>query len=222
MKQCRKCGVYVDDDSANCPLCGAYVHEETSPTPYEYPTVDIKKRKKLLLKISGFATVFTIALVVAINAIVSHEITWALHVIFGFALAWICVCRPTVMRFSLRKHITWDFLGVIALLFYINFWTSRFSNPWAMTLGAPIAVLAWQTVLEIFALARKGNYGDYQVSLTKIFVLSAICIGISFLWTKKFGWGWCVCAARGFVDVLVLIFFAKDKYLIELKKRLHI
>ena len=187
MKHCRKCGVYVDDDSANCPLCGAFVHEETSPTIYEYPTVDIKKRKKLLLKISGFATIFTIILVVAINAIVNHKVSWAWHVIFGFALAWICILRPTVMRFSVRKHLTWDFLGVIALLFYINLWTSKCQNPWAMTIGAPIAVLTWQTILEILALSHKDGCGDYQISLTKIFALSAICIGINFLWTKKFG-----------------------------------
>ena len=54
MKQCRKCSVYVDDDLTNCPLCGALAHEETSPTIYEYPTVDLKKQRKLFLKISLF------------------------------------------------------------------------------------------------------------------------------------------------------------------------
>ena len=222
MKQCRKCGVYVDEDSANCPLCGAFVHEETAPTIYDYPTIDIAKKRKLLLKISGFATVFTIALVLILNIVINHKVSWALHVVFGFALAWICICRPILKRFCVRKHLTWDFIGVIALLFYINIWTSKLANPWALTLGMPIAVLTWQTVLEILTLAHKGGRGDYQISLTKIFALSAICIGVSFIWTKTCEWGWYVCTARGFLDILVLAFFAKDKYLSELKKRLHI
>ena len=50
MKQCRKCSVYVDDDLTNCPLCGALAHEETSPTIYEYPTVDLKKTKKIVFE----------------------------------------------------------------------------------------------------------------------------------------------------------------------------
>ena len=222
MKQCRKCGVYVDEDSANCPLCGAFVHEETAPTVYEYPQVDITKKRKLLFKISGFATVFTIALVIIINLAVSKNVTWALHVVFGFALAWICAIRPIMKNFCVRKFLTWGFVGVIALLFYINIWTSRLATPWALTLGMPIAVLTWQSVLEVLAIARKGVYADYQVSLTKIFVLSAIFIGVSFIWTKTCGWGWYVCTARGFLDILVLAFFAKDNYVNELKKRLHI
>ena len=59
MKQCRKCGVNVDDDLANCPLCGAFASEVTSPTIYEYPAVNIKKHRRLFLKISLFITVFT-------------------------------------------------------------------------------------------------------------------------------------------------------------------
>ena len=222
MKQCRKCGVYVDDDLANCPLCGAFAHDETAPTIYEYPQVNIKTKKKLLLKISMFVTVFTIALVLAINAAVNHTVSWSIHVIFGFALVWLCVSRPIIKRFCVRKHLTWDFIGVIALLFYINIWTSKLANPWAFTLGMPIVVLVWQTVLEILTLAHKGGRGNYQISLTKLFVLSAICIGVSFIWTKTCTWGWYVCSARGFVDVLALSFFAKDSYLGELKRRLHI
>lgn len=222
MKQCRKCGVYVDDDLANCPLCGAFAHDETAPTIYEYPQVAIENKKKLMMKISMFISVFTIALVLAINAAVNHTVSWSLHVIFGFALAWICVSRPIIKRFCVRKHLTWNFAGVIALLFYINIWTSKLANPWAFTLGIPIVVLVWQTVLEILMLSHKGGKGNYQIALTKLFVLSTICIGISFLWTGTCKWGWYVCAARGFVDVLTLCFFAKDSYLGELKRRLHI
>lgn len=222
MKQCRKCGVYVDDDLANCPLCGAFAHDETSPIIYEYPQIDIKTKRKIALKICLFITVFTIALVAAINIIANNKISWSLHVMFGFALIWLCVSRPIIKRFNVRKHLTWDFIGVIALLFYINIWTSKLANPWAFTLGMPIVVLVWQTVLEILTLSHKGGRGNYQISLTKIFVLSVICIGISFIWLNTCDWGWFVCSARGFVDVLALTFFAKDSYLKELKKRLHI
>ena len=86
MKQCRKCSVYVDDDLTNCPLCGALAHEETSPTIYEYPTVDLKKQRKLFLKISLFISIFTVILVAAINIAVNHKISWSLHVLFAFAI----------------------------------------------------------------------------------------------------------------------------------------
>lgn len=222
MKQCRKCGVHVDDDLANCPLCGAFAHDETTPTIYEYPEVNIKTKKKLLLKISLFASIFTMVLVLAINIAVNKTVSWSLHVIFGFALVWMCISRPIIKRFNVRKYLTWGFIGAIALLFYINIWTSRLANPWAFNLGAPIVILVWQSVLEILIFAHKGGRGNYQISLTKLFVLSAICIGISFLWTGTCIWSWYVCTAIGFVDVLALSFFAKETYFGELKRRLHI
>ncbi|MDE5548678.1 MAG: hypothetical protein K2J13_00335, partial [Clostridia bacterium] len=63
---------------------------------------------------------------------------------------------------------------------------------------------------------------NYMIALTKLFVFSAICIGISFIWLHKCHWGWIICTARGFVDVLALSFFAKDSYFTELRKRLHV
>jgi len=93
MKQCRKCGVFVDDDLANCPLCGAFAHDETNSTIYEYPEVNIKTKRKLFLKISLFVSIFTMALVLAINLAVNHKVSWSIHVIFGFALIWLCISR---------------------------------------------------------------------------------------------------------------------------------
>lgn len=222
MKQCRKCGVHVDDDLTNCPLCGALAHEQTSATIYEYPIVDLKKKRQLLLKLSLFASIFAILLVGAINIAVNHKISWSLHVLFAFALAWICIGRPVLKRFCVRKHLTWDFLGAIALLFYINAWTNKLADPWAFALGMPIVVLVWQTILEILTLSHKGGRGNYQISLTKLFALSLICCIVSLVWIKDNEWSWCVCAARGFVDILALSFFAKDSYFSELKKRLHV
>ncbi|MDE7216095.1 MAG: hypothetical protein K2O08_04745 [Clostridia bacterium] len=222
MNNCRRCGVHVDESLGNCPLCGAFVSETTTQSIYDYPQIDFKTRRQLFYKISMFITVFTIALVCAINLAVNRTVSWSLHVIFGFALLWLAVGRSTRKNFNVRKHLTWDFSAVIALLFYINIWTSKLANPWAFTLGAPIVVLTWATVLEILTFAHKGGRSNYQIALTKLFVFSLICIGISFIWLKTCGWGWIVCAARGFVDVLALSFFAKDSYFSELKKRLHV
>lgn len=222
MNHCRRCGVNVDGDLKNCPLCGAFVGEETSPSIYEYPEVDEKRGRKLFIKITLFFSILAVAVTGAINLAVNGKISWSLHVLFGLVLLWLAVGRSTVKRFNTRKHLAWDFSAVIALLFYINIWTSRLANPWAFTLGAPIVFLVWASVLEILIFAHKGGRGNYQIALTKLFVASAICIGISFLWVGKCDWGWIICTARGFVDVMALTFFAKDSYLSELKKRLHV
>lgn len=222
MNHCRRCGVEVDENLGNCPLCGAFVSDNTQDSIYEYPKIDFKTKRQLFLKISLFITIFTVALVVAINVAVNHTVSWSLHVLFGFVILWFAVGRSIIKRFNVRKHLVWDFIAVIALLFYINLWSSKLQNPWAFTLGAPIAVLTWATVLEILVFAHKGGRGNYMIALTRLFVLSAICIGISFIWIGKCDWGWIICAARGFVDVLALSFFAKDAYFSELKKRLHV
>ncbi len=220
--RCRKCGVNIDGNLVNCPLCGAHVGEENPKSIYGYPSVAEKNAKALFLRISLFVTVISMAIVLVIDFAVDNRIVWAWHVIFGFAVAWLCVGRPILKRFNVRKYLSWGFAGVIALLFYLNYWINSFADPWAFTLGAPIAVLTWQGVLAVLGIAHKPERPEYWMSATKVFILSAICIGVSFLWIKTCYWGWYVCTGVGFIEVLSLSIFAKEKYFSELGKRLHV
>lgn len=220
-KQCRKCGVYVEDGIHNCPLCGAFITEENNNSTREFPKLKIKTAKQIFLKIIAFLSIFVCALVLAINLAVSKKMSWSLHVIFPIALLWITVGRCTIKRYSVRQHLAWDFAGLIALFFYIEHFAGS-TYHWAFDLAMPITVIVWATILEILYFAHKSAKDNYQVALTRLFLISAICIGISFLWLKTCNWGWYVCTARGLVDVLAMAIFDKESYSIALKKRLHV
>ena len=219
---CRRCGVKVDSNLHNCPLCGAFVNEENTPSIYEYPQVNQKDKRSIFIKICAFLSVIALAVNVAIDVAVNRRLSWSIHVLFGLALVWIAVGRPAIKGFNIRKFFAWIFASAIALLFYINAWVDKLFTPWAFTLGAPIVVLVWATALEIMLFAHKAGRADYQIALTKLFAFSILCVIISLIAFKKCEWGWLVCTARGFVDVLSLSFFAKDAYFSELKKRLHV
>lgn len=229
-KRCRRCGVMVDGELSNCPLCGAYVvyeqmpsiHGERPVSIYEYPDVQERAPKQRFLQWSMFVSLMAIAIAIVVDLIVNRKLSWSLHVLFGVVLPWLCIARPLLLNFNFRKHLTWGFLGVTALLFYLNAWTSGLSNPWAFWLGAPVTVLVWQSVLEISCLKDKRGRADYEMSLTKLCVFSLICIGISFLWLKECTWGWYVSAVRGAIDVVALAIFGKHDYFGELKRRLHV
>lgn len=212
----------VEESLANCPLCGAHVNDEQSPSIYDYPELHITTPKQRLWQWSMFVSLFAIAVCVVVNIIVNRTVSWSIHALFGIILPWICVARPLRLKFNLRKHISWGFLGVIALLIYLNGWINKFSEPWFFWLGAPITVLVWQTVLELICIFDKKNRADYEMALSKLCVISLVCIGISFAWLKQCTWGWYVCAARGAVDVIALVIFERNYYFSELKRRLHI
>ncbi len=222
MKRCRKCGVEVDESLRNCPLCGAHVNDEAVRSKTEYPQINPKSKKRMFWEISLFISLFAVAVSVILDLIVNKTLSWSIHVIFGVALPWICFARPLLLRFNVRKRLSWGFFGAIALLFYLNGWINVFTEPWAFWLGAPVAVLVWQSVSEVLCFVHREGRGDYEMSLTKLAVLSLACIGISFLWLKQCTWGWYVCAARGVIDVVALCIFAREKYFAELKKRLHV
>lgn len=221
--QCRKCGVYVEDGVKNCPLCGAFVSDEPqSNSIYEFPAIKLKTAKGLFFRILLFITIFVVAIVLAIDLAVSKKVSWSLHVIVPIAILWLTVFRSIFKGFDVRKHLAWDFLGLIALFFYIEYASKSTQYHWAFTLATPIAVLVWQTVLEILYFAHRNGRDNYQVALTRLFVLSGICIGISFLWLKDCDWGWYVCTSIGLVDILAMIIFDKESYLGTLKQKLHI
>lgn len=220
--QCRKCGVYVEDGLKNCPLCGAFISEETGTNIYEFPKIKLKTARWLFFKIVLFISIFTVATVLAIDLAVNKTVSWSLHVVFPIFLLWITVGRSIIKGFNARKHLAWDFTGLIALFFYIEHFTNTASHHWAFNLAAPIAVLVWATVLEILYFAHRSSKDNYQVALTRLFFISAICIGISFLWLKTCNWGWYVCTARGLVDVIAMSLFDRESYANTLRQKLHL
>ena len=221
-KNCRRCGVAVDDTLINCPLCGAHVNDETAPSKCAYPQIQDKSKKESFWKWSVFISLLAMGICIVVDLAVNKTLSWAIHVMFGIALPWLCVARPLLLKHNVRKILSWVFFGIIALLFYLNGWINLFKEPWAFWLGSPVTVLVWQTVLEILCFAHKKCRADYEMSLTKLAVLSLICIGISFAWLKTCTWGWYVCAGRGVIDVVALAVFANKSYLGELKRRLHV
>lgn len=223
MKKCRRCGVYVYGDAGNCPLCGAHVDGEAQSSHIsDYPEVALKTHKQIFWQWCLFVSIMAVAICLVVDLAVNKTVTWSLHVIFGVALPWICIARPIHLKFNIRKCLSWGFAGIIALLFYLNGWINVFSDPWAFRLGAPIAVLTWQSALEILCIVRKEERAEYEMSLTKLCALSLVCIGISFAWLNRCNWGWYVCAGRGAIDVVALCIFAKSAYFGELKRRLHV
>lgn len=219
--KCRRCGVEIEGAS-NCPLCGAHIGDESAHTKFGYPEIDDKNAKQRFWQWSLFISLMAIAVSIVVDLTVNRTLSWSIHVIFGLVLPWLCVARPLLLKFNLRKCLSWGFVGVIALLFYLNGWINRFSEPWAFWLGAPVAVLVWQSALEILCIVQKDDIADYEMSLTKLCIYSLIFIGISFAWLKQCTWGWYVCAGRGAIDIVALCIFARHKYFGELKRRLHI
>lgn len=220
MGKCRRCNVYVRGDIDNCPLCGAHV--ESAPSIFDYPKTESKNKKNIFLKVSLFLSLLAVAVCLVVDLAVNHTVSWSWHPLFGIALVWICIARPLVSRFGVRKSVSWGFFGIVALLFYLNGWINVFQDAWAFWLGAPIAVLVWQSIHEILFFAHKAERADYEMALTKLCLLSFICIGVSFAWLKNCTWGWYVCAGRGAIDVVAMSIFLNKKYFGELKRRLHV
>lgn len=243
MNKCRRCGVFVKGNAGNCPLCGAHVDGDGADKNIsEYPEVTLRSPKQIFWQWSLFISIMAIAISMVVDLAVNKTISWSVHVIFGIALPWICIARPILLKFNVRKCLSWGFVGAIVLLFYLNIAISvllflnapdsnmtlgaclslAFAEPWAFWLGAPIVILVWQSVLEILCIAHKAERAEYEMSLTKLCIVSLICIGISFGWMKECDWGWYVCAGRGAIDVVALCIFAKGAYFGELKRRLHV
>lgn len=229
MKHCKKCDVDVDDSLVNCPLCGAFLTEEDrtdqnddAARRHEYPALKVQRSRKIFFKISVFLSILAMVVCAVVDLAVNNKISWSVHVFFAFALLWATVGRTIFQRMNVRKHIAWDSIAIVALCFYIEHFTDTAHLHWAFRLAAPILVLTAATVHEILFFANWRNRGNYEMALTKLAVLSAICIGISWLWLKECGWGWYVCTARGIVDVFALAIFARKSYFTELKMRLHI
>jgi len=134
----------------------------------------MKKCRRCGVLVEGEASNCTLCGAHVEDLAVNKTISWSVHVMFGLALPWICLARPLLLKFNVRKCLSWGFIGAIVLLFYLNGVINKFSEPWAFWLGAPIALLVWQTALEILCMAHKAERAEYEMSLTKLCVFSLV------------------------------------------------
>lgn len=235
LNRCRRCNVEVDKNLTNCPLCGAYIEraEEDDNTPpaqveYKYPKVshDFVFRE-IMLRIFIYACIISIGICFLVNYLVSGRIFWAYHVLFGWFVFWCTLGRSIFFKMDFRRQAVWYsvFAGVIC--YYIQSWiygkvAVTEAENWALVWAIPAFLLGGIAVLFLCLVLDYKNWIRYAMPLTIMCLITIIPVIAAAAMYGRVHFMICLCMAVGVVAVLLLMVLGRDKYFLELKKKLFL
>ncbi len=191
---CVKCGVELAPGQAVCPLCETKVYHpdlpiEGSPAYPQKPFQSEAFNRRGLLLVITILCLLPIALPLALELSLYHEVSWSGYVIGGVILGYIVAVLPLwFRRFHPTVFIPCDFAAVLLYLLYIDLktggtWFLPFVFPAVGALGVITSAIS-----TLIRYVRRGHlyiYGGGLIALGAWTVLIegmiAVAFGVTFL-----------------------------------------
>ncbi len=176
---CIKCGVELSAGQKICPLCQTKVYHPDLPVEETSPTYPQKEFQSEEFNPRGVLFVITILAALVIGLIVGFE--WSLHKTIGWSgyaaggilLAYLTLILPNWFRHANPViFVPCDFVGVLALLLYINL---RTGGKWFFCFALPVVVSLCAVVSAMVALIRYVRRG-------RLYIIGGGLIGLG-VWT---------------------------------------
>lgn len=196
---CIKCGVELSDGQKKCPICQTEVYhpdflKSDNDTYPKNDTPPDKFDQKGLMFIVTMVFLIPFLLCLVCDLSVNNGILWSGYAMCGIALAYLVIAFPFWFR---RPNpvilVPCDFVGVLGLLFYIDF---QLQGGWFLSFALPavgaIAVIV-TTFVAIYRYVKRGRlylYGGAILALGAYMVLLEILIskvfdgGVRFIWSR--------------------------------------
>ena len=164
---CIKCGVELSAGQKICPLCQTKVYHPDLPVEEASPTYPQKEFQSEEFNPRGVLFVITILASLVIGLIVGfelslhHSVGWSGYAAGGILLAYLIVILPNwFKRPNPVIFVPCDFVGVLALLFYINLKTG---GTWFFHFAMPITLSLCAIVTAMVALIRYVRRGRLYI-----------------------------------------------------------
>ncbi len=225
MKKCLDCNLTVETTAGNCVLCGSPLRDDGKDIyTNKFPADDVRpeKRKKFsfIPKISLYVSFTVGSICLLINWLTWNGAPWSLVVIGGIVVAWALIGIPLLDETNLNYLLIFQ---MISLQLYLILIDLIFGNlGWSVNYVYPLLYIVIGIVVAIFVILNRVAWRDYLITL---FIM--MLLGLTPLLFILFGWVtiyWPSSSAVWFALFLTvgMIIFARKKFSLELKRRLHL
>lgn len=213
---CVKCGVELADGTKKCPLCETKVthpdfvtdKEDTSIFPKaDTPPTEFNKTGILFVITAVF--VLAISLCLVCDLTVHSHIAWSGYAVSSLLLAYIVAILPAWFKKPNPViFVPCDFVGILALLFYICYKTE---GEWFFTFACPVvfvAALITCTVVTLNRYVKRGRLYTIGGSLIGTGVASMLLeflIRHTFFNSIRFIWSYYTLFTFFFIGMSIII-----------------
>lgn len=220
MKKCYKCNIVANTSLSICPLCGGHL-EGNSNDESVFPVIPIMyKKRKLVLRLLLFLSVFGCILCTMLNYLISKKIGWALFVIAGIASFWITFAIGLNRRNNFMRLLFAEVILVLISSVIWDYFTGW--HFWSITYVLPFLCIAYIATLFFLRIFLKNVFKDYIIY---IYINSLIgLVPLYFILRDKLSVEWpsILCVLFSIITILALAIFNHRQMKNELERRLHI
>lgn len=222
MSKCKKCGVYIGDQSKVCPLCHMVLTAEEGDNPSKrYPNIT-KKRKMWtrIWKLTTFILLLVQIILIALNAIFYHGIRWSLT--SGVVILYLLVSLYQMILHpdSPVRKLFWQTVWVCLLLVGID--VALGFRGWSLVIGMPCVILSLDAIVLVCMIIQFRYWQNYLLLQMFALLISIFCVGLWYLQRNPYGvLAWVTLGVTGFFFAFCVC-FGSTKAKNELQRRFYI
>jgi predicted nucleic acid-binding Zn ribbon protein len=191
MALCPNCKVEVGNSVRHCPLCRSAIQPgDANPAPHmAYPDrildpddhykLTPREKRKVFLELYTACSLIAAGVVLAINILIDHRLSWSLYPLASFAFLWLLVGIPQLL--AGRPWLAFAFLGPSGPLFLLALDAMDGSFEWFFSLGLPIALLIEAVALACWVLASGARRKGINVIAIILTGAVLVCVGLEMI-----------------------------------------
>ena len=192
MPYCPRCGVEIEVGIEKCPLCGTPIQPLEEPDwSYKYfpetpklprmPPMTAKQRRMFAWEIVSVSLLVISLLVLMLNVIINHTVSWSLYPLAGLVAAWLLATFPLFFPKKPFIIVAGEVGTIMILLLVIDAIDSKIQ--WYHKLALPIIVIILIiTSVIVFLSIKVGK--SVNIAAFILFGIATICVGVD-IYTHK-------------------------------------
>lgn len=172
MKRCKRCDIWVMDDTALCPLCDSVLEGEGKGVN-TYPKLEDEFHRFVLFrKIIHFILLVTAVLSTLVNYLTFNGSFWSLIVLASIVYCLFTINYTVKNRTNLGAKVIFQAVGILILTWVIDMVTGY--TGWSIRYAIPDMLLLADAVLVALMLFNTVRWQGYFMCQLAVTILSLI------------------------------------------------
>lgn len=221
MKRCKRCDVYVKDDTIQCPLCDSILEGgEQGKNSYPKFTDELHKFR-FINRIFYFATLVLAVAAVMVNYYTFRYISiyWSVIVLGAIGYCWFTLSYTVMHRTNLGGKVIVQALGILVLTVIIDIVTGY--RGWSLRFVIPGLLLLADVVLILLMAIQPHRWQGFFMCQLAVGVLALIPVIVAYFGLIDNMFLAILACVIVWLSLAGTIIFGGKRARLELKRRFH-
>lgn len=220
MKECKRCGVKVIDDTNSCPLCKSVLSGKVNGQN-NYPEISLTiKNYNLLIKICLFLSIVGSIICIVVNYITYNKYLWSVISIAAILYSWSIILHAIKRNINIASKILVQTICIAILIFIID--NVLGYQGWSVNYVIPGLIVTANIAILVMIISNRMKWKSYVLYQIVICILGLIPIFLYLIGAMNKEWTVWGSAILSFAILTGTLIFSDNDVKDELRRRFHV